>query len=402
MNRVTLIVLDSLGVGALPDAADYGDEGCNTLAHILSAVPGIRIPHLRRLGLCAIEGVRPDVRNGIPDDPGIRAADAEYAGVYGRVSEASKGKDTVTGHWEIAGIVTDTPFRTFARFPDAFMRAFEKAIGTGTLGNCSASGTEIIEELGPEHERTGQPIVYTSNDSVFQIAANTDVIPPERLFAICETARAMLTGPMLVGRVIARPYIIENGKRIRTPDRRDYAVPPPGKTLLDNIADAGLDVVAIGKIHDIFAGRGVTLSLHTDSNEDGAEKTIARMRRPGKGLIFVNLVDFDSKYGHRRDPAGYARALERFDAYLPRITAQLQTGELLILCADHGNDPTHGGFDHTREYIPLIVYGKNVSANHNLGTRTCFADIGATIAEALGVAPTSAGTSFLPEILKGR
>ncbi|MDR1028457.1 MAG: phosphopentomutase, partial [Clostridiales Family XIII bacterium] len=250
-ERVTLIVLDSLGVGALPDAGEYGDAGAHTLAHILAAAPDIRIPNLRKLGLCAIEGatgVLPP--RGMPDgraaeDEQAIAAEirgSDYGGVYGRLSEASKGKDTITGHWEIAGIVTETPFRTFARFPDTFMRAFEAAIGMETLGNYAASGTEIIEVLGPEHERTGQPIIYTSHDSVFQIAANTAVIPLERLYAICETARNMLTGPMLVGRVIARPYIMRDGKRIRTSDRRDYAVPPPGKTLLDHVKDAGMEV----------------------------------------------------------------------------------------------------------------------------------------------------------------
>ncbi|MDR1954070.1 MAG: phosphopentomutase [Clostridiales Family XIII bacterium] len=384
MDRVTLIVLDSLGIGALPDADAYGDAGTNTLAHILAAVPNMEIPNLRRLGLCAIDGAVSSV-----------AGETTYEGTYGRLAEASKGKDTITGHWEIAGILTDTPFRTFEHFPDEFMRNFESAIGVETLGNYASSGTEIIEVLGPEHERMGKPIVYTSSDSVFQIAANTQVIPIERLYAICETARAMLRGPMLVGRVIARPYVIEDGKRIRTSDRKDYAVPPPAKTMLDNVKDAGMDVVAIGKISDIFAGQGVTESIHTESNEDGAARTIERMKRTGKGLIFTNLVDFDSKYGHRRDAVGYARALERFDSYLPEMIANVRERELLILCADHGNDPAHSGFDHTREYIPLLVYGHDLPANRNLGTRNTFADIGATIADALGVRPVDAGTSFL-------
>jgi phosphopentomutase len=388
LKRVTIIVLDSLGIGALPDAADYGDAGADTLLHILDAAPGIKIPNLLSLGLGNISGAA-----------GGRLAVASPRAAHVRLAEASKGKDTITGHWEIAGLFTPEPFNTFEHFPDAFMKGFEEAIGVGTLGNFPASGTVIIEELGPEHERTGKPIVYTSADSVFQIAANTDVIPLERLYGMCEAARGMLTGPLSVGRVIARPYIIKNGKRTRTPERRDYAVSPPQPTLLDNIKGAGKAVCAIGKISDIFNGHGITESIHTDSNADGAARTAEAMRRDFAGLIFTNLVDFDSKFGHRRDCLGYAGALEEFDAALPGIIAAMKEGDMLILCADHGNDPAHAGWDHTREAVPALIFGKGVRAV-DLGVRESFADIGATVAEALGVAPVPTGSSFYSQIAK--
>ena len=388
-SRVTLIVIDSLGIGALPDAADYRDEEANTFAHIVSSYPGIDLPNLSSLGIFNIDGLG-----------SIGRSLSETIGTYCRVGEASKGKDTITGHWEIAGLRTDIPFLTFEQFPAEFMEKFEEAIGIGTLGNYAASGTEIIEILGPEHESTGKPIIYTSNDSVFQIAANTAVIPLERLYEICETARTMLQGPMLVGRVIARPYEMQDGKRVRTSDRKDYAVAPPEPTLLDNVIMSGLDVISIGKIHDIFAGSGTGTSIHTDDNADGCIKTVEAMKSKSNGLIFTNLVDFDSKFGHRRDAAGYAQALERFDNELPDIMSVLRNDEILMLCADHGNDPVHRGFDHTREYIPLLVYGNNIIENKNLGTRNTFADIGQTIAEALGVPPIPTGNSFLQEITK--
>jgi phosphopentomutase len=393
-KRVTMIVLDSLGIGALPDAAEYGDAGANTLAHILDALPGIQIPNLRALGLCNIEGA-----GNFAGEAAASLAVPSPLGAFGRLGEISKGKDTITGHWEIAGVLTETPFQTFLRFPDAFMEEFEAAIGIGTLGNYPASGTVIIDELGPEHERTGKPIVYTSSDSVFQIAANTDVIPLKRLYEICEIARAMLQGPMLVGRVIARPYVMEGEKRVRTSDRHDYAVAPPEKTLLDQLKDGGMEVVSIGKIKDIFAGQGVTRALHTNDNDDGVRKTIQIMKEEFSGLIFTNLVDFDAKFGHRRDTAGYGKAIEEFDAVLPEIMAAMREDEMLMLTADHGNDPAHSGTDHTREYVPLMVYGNKVMENCNLGTRDCFGDISATILAALGRPAAGAGRSFLSEII---
>jgi phosphopentomutase len=387
VKRVTIIVIDSLGIGALPDAESYGDAGADTLLHILEASPGLQIPNLLSLGLGNIRGAA-----------GGRYAVTAPRGAYARLLEASKGKDTITGHWEIAGLYTEVPFKTRERFPDAFMRAFEARIGIGTLGNLAASGTEIIEELGPEHERTGKPIVYTSADSVFQIAANTAVIPLERLYGICRAAREMLTGDLLTGRVIARPYITENGKRVRTSDRKDYAVSPTGATLLDRVREADLTVCAIGKISDIFNGQGITEAIHTDDNADGVNKTIEALGRDFYGLIFTNLVDFDSKFGHRRDAPGYGAALAAFDARLPAITEAMGEDEMLIICADHGNDPVHSGFDHTREAVPVLICGKGIRPV-DLGVRDSFADIGATAAEALGVAPSAGGKSFLAEIL---
>jgi phosphopentomutase len=387
MKRVTIIVMDSLGIGALPDAERYGDAGADTLLHILEAAPDLRIPNLLSLGLGNIRGAA-----------GGRHAVSAPRGSYARLLEASKGKDTITGHWELAGLFTEVPFETRERFPDGFMRAFEARIGLDTLGNRAASGTEIIEALGPEHERTGKPIVYTSADSVFQIAANTAVIPLERLYGICRIAREMLTGDLSTGRVIARPYRTENGKRVRTSDRKDYAVSPSGPTLLDRVKEAGLTVCAVGKIGDIFNGRGITESIHTEDNADGVDKTVAALKRDFRGLIFTNLVDFDSKFGHRRDALGYAGALAEFDARLPEIFAAMGDDELLILCADHGNDPAHGGWDHTREAVPALLYGRGVRPV-DLGVRDSFADVGATAAEALGVAPGAIGKSFLSEIV---
>lgn len=391
MKRVTLIVLDSLGIGALPDAENYGDKGAATLQHIVENYKEFNAPNLKKLGFFNIDGAR---------ELGMSAA--EPTGAFARLGEKSKGKDTITGHWEIAGLFTEIPFKTYPDgFPSDFMEAYENAIGIGTLGNCTASGTEIIEELGPEHEKTGKPIVYTSADSVFQIAANTAVIPLERLYEICETARKMLVGDVSCGRVIARPYVIdENGKRQRTADRRDYAVSPSGSTLLDAVKETGKTVCAIGKISDIFNGQGVTESIHTESNMDGVDKTIEALGRDFEGFIFTNLVDFDSKFGHRRDPIGYGRAIEEFDARLPEIIAAMSDDDVLMLCADHGNDPVHTGWDHTREYIPFVAYGREIKAGKDLGTRNSFADIGATIADMLGAGATSIGESFKKEIVK--
>lgn len=388
MKRVTLIVMDSMGVGALPDAGKYGDSGADTFGHIVLENKNLDIPNLRELGLGNIAGTA----------EGKLKID-EPVGDFGKMKEVSTGKDTITGHWEIAGLETKTPFKTYPDgFPKEFMEKFEEKIGVGCLGNYPASGTEIIEELGPEHEKTGKPIVYTSADSVFQIAANTDVIPLERLYEICEAARELLVGDWACGRVIARPYIIENGKRTRTGDRRDYAVSPSGETLLDKVKKAGQTVYAIGKISDIFNGQGVTKAVHTENNMDGVNKTIEALKKPFEGFIFTNLVDFDSKFGHRRDPIGYGKAIMEFDRRLPEIIMAMNDDDLLMICADHGNDPVHSGWDHTREYVPILVWGKKIKPAVDLSIRESFADIGATIADYLGAEPTLIGESFLKEI----
>lgn len=389
MKRAVLIVLDSIGVGAMPDSEQYGDSGAHTLGHVAEAMPDFKIPNLVKLGIGMIDGVT-NIKK--PESP---------VGSYGRLQEMSKGKDTITGHWEIAGLYTDVPFKTFTEFPRAFMESFEKAIGIETLGNYAASGTEIIEVLGPEHEKTGKPIIYTSADSVFQIAANTAVIPLEKLYHICEVARKMLVGDVQVGRVIARPYVLKDGKRTRTSDRKDYAVSPSGKTVLDFVKEAGKTVYAIGKISDIFNDQGVTVSVHTDSNADGVNKIIDALKQDFEGLIFANLVDFDSKYGHRRDPIGYGKCIEELDATLPGIFNAMKKDDVLIFCADHGNDPTHTGWDHTREYIPVIIYGNEIKQGVNLGTRSSFADIGATISEILKVQSPQIGESFLKSVMIG-
>lgn len=389
MSKVILIVTDSMGIGALPDAANYGDAGADTFGHILENKKDMKTPNLIKMGIANIDGV--SWKDAAVKDP---------VGAFGKMAEISKGKDTITGHWEIAGIYTDTPFKTYPDgFPESFIKAFENAIGTEVLGNYPASGTEIIEQLGPEHEATGKPIVYTSADSVFQIAANTDVIPLEKLYEICEEARRLLVGDVACGRVIARPYVIENGKRTRTSDRRDYAVSPPEDTVLDKVKAAGKTVYAVGKISDIFNGKGVTQAVHTDNNMDGVDKTIQALGMDFDGFVFTNLVDFDSKYGHRRDPQGYGQCIEEFDARLPEIMGAMGEDDVLMICADHGNDPVHSGFDHTREYVPLLVYGKKVKAGANLGIRKTFADVGATVADILGAEAPSIGESFKEVIL---
>ena len=389
MSKVILIVTDSMGIGALPDAANYGDAGADTFGHILENKKDMKTPNLIKMGIANIDGV--SWKGAAVKDP---------VGAFGKMAEISKGKDTITGHWEIAGIYTDTPFKTYPDgFPESFIKAFENSIGTEVLGNYPASGTEIIEQLGPEHEATGKPIVYTSADSVFQIAANTDVIPLEKLYEICEEARRLLVGDVACGRVIARPYVIENGKRTRTSDRRDYAVSPPEDTVLDKVKAAGKTVYAVGKISDIFNGKGVTQAVHTDSNMDGVDKTIQALGMDFDGFLFTNLVDFDSKYGHRRDPQGYGQCIEEFDARLPEIMGAMGEDDVLMICADHGNDPVHSGFDHTREYVPLLVYGKKVKAGANLGIRKTFADVGATVADILGAEAPSIGESFKEVIL---
>ena len=386
-NRFILMVLDSLGVGEMPDAAAWGDAGADTLGHILESRK-VDLPNMQALGLGNIR-------------PLANVAAVENAiGSYGRCALFSNGKDTTTGHWEMAGIVLEKAFPTFPDgFPERIINQFvDKANVAGVLGNVPASGTEIIKELGEEHIKTGKPIVYTSADSVFQIAAHEEVIPVERLYEICEIARSILDGEDKVGRVIARPFLgtqADNFKR--TENRHDYAVPPPRENLLPALSDEGLDVICIGKVASIYDAMGVTQDVPAKNNDQSIDQTINVLNQESSGLIFSNLVDFDMLYGHRRDVAGYANALEHFDKRLPEIQKAMREGDVLIITADHGNDPTMPGSDHTREYAPLLVYGKNAKAGVNLGTRKSLADIGQTIAENFDVR-LNAGESFLMEI----
>ena len=388
-SRVIIIVLDSAGVGELPDAGRYGDEGSSTLPHTARAVGGLRVPQLEALGLGRIvplEGVRPL--------PAPR-------GAYGKLAERSAGKDSTTGHWELMGVIVDRPFPTYPKgFPADLIAAFERAIRTSILGNEAASGTEIIARLGPEHQRTGYPIVYTSADSVFQVAAHEDVIPVQRLYEICLTARRLLTGPHAVSRVIARPFVGSPGAYTRTDRRRDFSLPPTAPTVLDAVTAQGLEVVGIGKISDLFAGRGVTRSIHTRDDLDGMAQTGAAMTSTARGIIFTNLVDLDSKFGHRNDPAGYARDLEAIDAALPQVMGRVRPDDLVVITADHGNDPTTGSTDHAREYVPVLFGGPAVRGGVDLGVRSTFADVGATVADALGIPWEGPGTSVLPLIAK--
>ncbi len=385
-ERVIWIVLDSVGIGAMPDAAAYGDEGSDTLGNI-ARQRSLSLPTLTRFGLANIRPLA-----------GLESVQ-EPAAAYGKCTLASPGKDTTTGHWEMAGIVLEKPFPVYPNgFPTDVMQAFEAAIGRGTLGNKAASGTEIIKELGEEHVRTARPIVYTSADSVFQIAAHESIIPLQELYSICHTAREILRGQHEVGRVIARPFTGEPGHFTRTSNRKDFAVPPPQGMLLDRLAERGIPVHAIGKISDIFLGRGITDSKKTKDNADGMARTVAAMHDRESGLIFVNLVDFDQLFGHRNDVEGYAAALEAVDKWLPSLP--LATTDLLLLTADHGCDPTAPSTDHSREYTPLLVYGDRVKAGVNLGTRATLADVGQTVAENFGTS-IGAGTSFLKDIWKG-
>lgn len=388
IGRVTLIVLDSAGVGELPDAAHYGDEGSNTLGNCARAVGGLNLPNLARLGL-----------GNIIDIPGVSPQKKSLA-AYGKMAEKSAGKDTTTGHWELSGLILSKPFPVYPNgFPPAIIKTFEEKTGRRIIGNKVASGTEIIEELGAEHMRTGCPIVYTSADSVFQVAAHEEVIPVEELYAICQAAREILTGEHGVGRVIARPFVGQPGSFRRTANRKDFSLEPPAPTLLNTIQEAGLEVMAVGKIEDIFAGVGITRSVHTSNNMDGVDKTLAFMRElHSKGLIFTNLVDFDSLYGHRNDPQGYAQALQAFDSRLPEIMEALRDDEILILTADHGCDPTTPSTDHSREYVPLLVYGTRVVGGTSLGTRDTFADVAATVADLFGL-PFKTGCSFADRII---
>jgi phosphopentomutase len=382
-RAVVIVVLDSAGIGGAPDAAAFGDEGTATLPHIAEAVGGLRLPNLAELGLgnvVAIEGVAPA---------------AEPRGAFGAMVERSPGKDTTTGHWEIAGIILDKPFPTYPDgFPPEVIEEFERRAGVETLGNVAASGTEIIERLGAEHMATGKPIVYTSADSVFQIAAHVDVIPLERLYELCEIARGVMRGGHEVGRVIARPFRGEPGSFERTPDRHDFSVLPPRDTLLDKIAAAGLEVRGVGKISDIFGGRGITSSRPTRSNDDGITAVIAEVGAISRGLVFCNLVDFDQSFGHRNDPKGYAEALADFDRRLPEILEALGDDDVLAITADHGNDPTTSSTDHSRERVPLLVCGGRVREGVDLGERATFADLGATAAALLGVEPLEVGEDF--------
>lgn len=387
-RRITVIVLDSVGIGELPDADRYGDAGAHTLGHILASKPELRLPNLRKLGLANIAKL------------GDWEEEKQPAGCFGKMAEVSAGKDTMTGHWELMGLKVTTPFRTFPDgFPPELIAEFESRTGRAVLGNKPASGTEILDELGEEQMRTGAWIVYTSADSVFQIAAHEDVIPLEELYEACRIARELtLKDEFSVGRVIARPYVGEPGAFKRTPNRHDYALNPPEPTVLNALKDRGLQVVAVGKINDIFNGEGVTRAIPTKSNAHGIEATIEELGESFEGLLFTNLVDFDSLFGHRRDPLGYAGALEEFDRAVPALLERLGQDDLLVITADHGNDPVHAGTDHTREYVPILAYGPSLTGSGSLGVRETYADLAATIADNFGVRGTGNGASFLREL----
>ena len=398
-TRAIVIVLDSVGIGELPDASVYGDQGSDTLGNIARQVP-LRIPTLRKLGLGRVAHIgesprdssRDPLRDSLPDDgPGLAAV--------GRMAEASPGKDSVTGHWEMMGIVLERPFPVFPNgFSKEILDEFSRRTGRGVLGNKAASGTAIIDELGPEHMRTGSLIVYTSADSVFQIAAHEDIVSVPELYRGCDVAYELVGEGLGVGRVIARPFVGTPGAFTRTANRHDYALPPSGETLLDRLTARSVPVVAIGKIQDLFAGRGVSSAHHTASDAEGMDEVERQMRLVDAGLIFANLVDFDSQYGHRNNVAGYAQNLEQFDVRLARLLPQLRSGDVLVVTADHGNDPTTPSTDHSREYVPLIVFGAHVRAGEDLGTRDTFADLGQTLAEIFDVGRLPHGTSFLSRI----
>jgi phosphopentomutase len=391
-RRAIVIVMDSVGIGELPDASTYGDEGSNTLGNIAKQV-ALNVPTLRALGLDRLVSDWCQTRVRHVSDTSLTL------GAFGRMAEASPGKDSVTGHWELMGIVLDRPFPVF---PNGFSREildeFSRQTGRGVLGNKAASGTQIIDELGPEHMRTGSLIVYTSADSVFQIAAHEQIVPISELYRACAIAYTLVGEGLGVGRVIARPFVGTPGQFRRTANRHDYALPPSGETLLDRLKAASLPVVAIGKIEDLFAGRGVTRAFHAASDDEGMDHVEHQMMEVDRGFIFTNLVDFDTQYGHRNDVDGYARNLERFDARLATLLPRLRDDDLLIVTADHGNDPTTPTTDHSREYVPLLVTGTHVRAGVDLGTRRTFADVGQTLAEVFGVGLLANGTSFLREI----
>lgn len=392
MKRAIIVILDSVGIGELPDARDFGDVGSNTLVNIQKARPTTKLKNLCNLGLGNIQG----------EDIHLLGKIAAPKGAFGKMAEKSIGKDTTTGHWEIGGIITAKPFPTFTKdgFPKEIMDSFEAAIGTKTLGNYAASGTEIINVLGDEHVKTGYPIIYTSADSVFQIAAHEEVVPLEKLYEMCEIAREILSGDFAVARVIARPFVGTTGAFTRTKNRKDFSLAPTGVTFLDLAKAKGMNVTAVGKIEDIFEHQGITRSDHTTTNSDGIDKTILYTKEDFEGILFTNLVDTDMIYGHRNDVEGYATALEYFDGKLPEIMAAMKEDDLLFITADHGCDPTTPSTDHSREYVPLLVYGQKVKENVDLGVRKSFADLGQTISDYLGLGAAFEADSFLKEILK--
>lgn len=387
-NRIHLVVLDSVGIGEAPDSHLFGDEGAHTLGHIGEEMNGLHMPNMGRLGLSNIEPIK-----------GIAPEERPLA-YYTKMQEASVGKDTMTGHWEIMGLNVDKPFKVYPNgFPQELIDELEKRTGRKVIGNKPASGTAIIEELGEEHMQTGAIIVYTSADPVLQIAAHEEIIPISELYRICEIARELTLEPeFLVGRVIARPFIGQPGNFTRTTNRHDYALKPFDRTVMNELKDGGYDVIAIGKIADIYNGEGVTDAVRTTSNMDGVDKLLTVMNQEFEGLSFVNLVDFDALYGHRRDPIGYGKALEEFDARLPEILTAMRPQDLLIITADHGNDPVHPGTDHTREYVPLLVYSPSFEAGGALPLRETFSDIGATIADNFQVTAPKFGESFLDQL----
>lgn len=390
-KRIFLVVMDSVGIGEAPDADIFGDKGSNTLGHIAERMNGLNMPSLAKLGLGNIAPIQ-----------GIEKAETPLA-YYTKMKEASNGKDTMTGHWEIMGLNISTPFRVFPDgFPELLIQELEAKTGRPIIGNKPASGTEILVELGEEHMKTGALIVYTSADSVLQIAAHEDVVPLDELYKICELARELtLADEFKIGRVIARPFVGEPGNFKRTSNRHDYALKPFGRTVMNELKDGGYDVLAIGKISDIYDGEGVTESLRTVSNMDGMDKLLQTIDMDFKGLSFLNLVDFDALYGHRRDPKGYGEALEEFDARMPEVLEKLTEDDLLIITADHGNDPVHPGTDHTREYVPLLLYSKRFDAGKELPVRDTFADIGATVAANFNVKMPEFGKNILVDLTKG-
>ncbi len=387
-KRIFLVVMDSVGIGEAPDAAEFNDVGADTLGHIAEKMNGLHMPNMAKLGLSHIKEIK-----GIP-------ADEKPLAYYGKMQEASNGKDTMTGHWEIMGLYIDTPFRVFPDgFPDELLNELKEKTGRGIIGNKPASGTEILDELGEEHMKTGDLIVYTSADSVLQIAAHEEVVPLDELYRICEMARELtLDEKYMVGRIIARPFVGEPGAFVRTPNRHDYALKPFDRTVMNELKDDGLDVIAIGKISDIYDGEGITSSLRTKSNMDGMDKLVDTLKTDFTGISFLNLVDFDALYGHRRDPEGYGKALEEFDARLPEVFDLLKEDDLLVITADHGNDPVHHGTDHTREYVPLIAYSKKHQGANELPTSKTFADLGATVADNFKTTMPKYGTSFLSKL----
>lgn len=388
MKRVIIVVLDSVGMGELPDASDYGDEGSNTLGNIAEAVDGFSLPNLEKLGLGCIKGIKG------------YAADKNPIGCYGKMAERSAGKDTTTGHWELAGITLEKPFPLFPKgFPDDVISRFEAAIGTKTLGNFPASGTEIIKQLGQQHVMTGYPIIYTSADSVFQIAAHEEIIPIKKLYELCIIARSILIGKHAVGRVIARPFTGMEGSFKRTDRRKDFSLKPLHKTILDYMKEKGLEVKAVGKIEDIFAGQGITEAVHIHGNMDGMDKTLQYIKQQFDGLIFTNLVEFDMNFGHRNNVKGYAQALSQFDERLPELLTALDESDMLVITADHGCDPTTESTDHSREYVPLLVYGKKMRQGVDLGIRKSFADLAQTLSEVFDTEGCFAAQSFYKEVL---